>query len=167
VPAESDGVSNPPRYWAFISYSHADRAWADWLHKALERYRIPRRLVGITTSMGRVPSRIAPVFLDRVDLAASTDLDATIGDALCSSRSLIVICSPSAIGSPRLTQKIEVFRGRQSGRLLCLIVAGRPNAEERGGRSAEECFPLTWRGTQGMRDLAVPFCQGVEQTWGL
>ena len=32
-------------YRAFISYSHADKAWADWLHKALETYRVPSRLV--------------------------------------------------------------------------------------------------------------------------
>jgi len=24
-----------PKYWAFISYSHRDTQWADWLHKAL------------------------------------------------------------------------------------------------------------------------------------
>ena len=34
------------KYRAFISYSHKDRAWGDWLHKALEGYRVPGRLVG-------------------------------------------------------------------------------------------------------------------------
>ena len=34
------------KYWAFLSYSHTDRKWGDWLHKALETYRVPRRLVG-------------------------------------------------------------------------------------------------------------------------
>ena len=24
------------KYWAFISYSHQDKKWGDWLHKALE-----------------------------------------------------------------------------------------------------------------------------------
>ena len=28
----------PFKYWAFISYSHHDRKWGDWLHKALETY---------------------------------------------------------------------------------------------------------------------------------
>ena len=27
---------NVRRFWAFISYSHADKPWADWLHKSLE-----------------------------------------------------------------------------------------------------------------------------------
>jgi hypothetical protein len=32
-------------YQAFISYSHADQTAATWLHRTLERYRIPARLV--------------------------------------------------------------------------------------------------------------------------
>src|SRR5215471_14241860 len=57
------------RYRAFISYSHQDRAWADWLHRALETYRVPRRLVGRRTEIGIIPKRIAPVFRDREELA--------------------------------------------------------------------------------------------------
>ncbi len=34
------------KYHAFISYSHRDKRWGDWLHKALETYRAPGRLVG-------------------------------------------------------------------------------------------------------------------------
>jgi len=32
------------RYSAFISYNHQDEAYARWLHRALETYRIPRHL---------------------------------------------------------------------------------------------------------------------------
>lgn len=156
MPAGSDDSSNLQKYWAFISYTHADRAWADWLHRAIEHYKIPRRLIGVTTASGPVPTRIAPVFLDRADLAASTDLDATIADALSASRSLIVICSPAATGSTRVIQEIECFR-RKSDRLLALIVAGRPNAEERGGDAMEECFPLPLRGAQLAETRSVPF----------
>src|SRR5579863_454983 len=62
------------RYRAFISYSHQDRAWADWLHRALETYRVPRRLVGRSTAAGIVPRRLAPVFRDREELASAIDL---------------------------------------------------------------------------------------------
>ena len=31
---------------AFLSYSHADAAWARWLLRRLETYRVPSRLVG-------------------------------------------------------------------------------------------------------------------------
>ena len=37
----------PFRYDAFISYRHVepDRAWAKWLHGALQTYRVPEQLV--------------------------------------------------------------------------------------------------------------------------
>jgi len=52
------------KYKAFISYSHADEKWARWLHRSLENYRVPKRLVGRQTDMGKVPTRLAPVFRD-------------------------------------------------------------------------------------------------------
>ena len=62
------------KYFAFISYSHRDERWAKWLHKKLETYRPPRRLVGRKTSFGTVPARIPPVFRDRDELASAVDL---------------------------------------------------------------------------------------------
>ncbi|MBV8341695.1 MAG: toll/interleukin-1 receptor domain-containing protein, partial [Gammaproteobacteria bacterium] len=41
-------------YRAFLSYSHQDRGWANWLHKALETYRVPGRLVGTRTAAGTI-----------------------------------------------------------------------------------------------------------------
>ena len=32
------------KYKAFISYSHQDKKWGDWLHRALETYRISKGL---------------------------------------------------------------------------------------------------------------------------
>ncbi|TAM94430.1 MAG: hypothetical protein EPN40_11830, partial [Rhodanobacteraceae bacterium] len=49
-------------YRAFISYSHRDKAWADWLHRSLETYRVPSRLVGTTTAHGIIPRRLDPIF---------------------------------------------------------------------------------------------------------
>ena len=46
------------KYRAFISYSHADEKWARWLHRSLETYRVPRRLVGQKTQFGPVPARL-------------------------------------------------------------------------------------------------------------
>jgi len=138
-------VSTPlesPRYWSFISYAHADKSHADWLHHALESYRIPRRLVGEVVAGCKVPGRIAPVFLDRADLAASGDLDANITAALRDSHSLIIICSPAAARSERVQREIELFNSiGKSDRVLALIVAGRPNASVRGLNPEEECFP--------------------------
>ena len=58
--SQSGAPPAPFKYRAFISYSHSDTAWADWLHKAVERYRVPRPLVGRRTAQGLVPARLVP-----------------------------------------------------------------------------------------------------------
>ena len=62
------------RYWAFVSYSHRDASWCKWLHGALETFRIPSRLVGRETRIGKVPKRLFPVFRDRAELPGSSAL---------------------------------------------------------------------------------------------
>ena len=44
------------RYVAFLSYSHRNKAETEWLHRALERYSIPKKLVGRETARGKVPA---------------------------------------------------------------------------------------------------------------
>jgi hypothetical protein len=48
------------KYRAFISYSHKDKKWADWLHKSIETYRPPKKFIGKNTSQGSVPARLSP-----------------------------------------------------------------------------------------------------------
>jgi len=128
-------------YRAFISYSHRDKAWGDWLHKALETYRVPRRLVGQQTEAGVIPQRLAPVFRDREDLASATDLGGKVNEALARSENLIVICSPAAAASRWVNEEVLAYKriGRAE-RIFCLIVGGEPNASDIPGRAAEECF---------------------------
>jgi eukaryotic-like serine/threonine-protein kinase len=130
-----------PRYFAFISYSHGDKLWADWLHKALETYRVPKRLVGQTTAAGVIPRRLIPVFRDSDELATATDLNREVEGALAQSANLIVICSPGAAQSRWVNAEVLAFKrlGR-SERIFCLIVGGEPNAVELPGRAIEECF---------------------------
>jgi tetratricopeptide (TPR) repeat protein len=134
------------RYRAFISYSHQDRAWADWLHKALEAYAIPKRLVGQTTAAGMIPKRLGPIFRDRDELASATDLSGKVNEALEQSANLIVICSPRSASSHWVNEEVLAFKrlGR-SERIFCLIVDGEPNASELPGREAEECFAKVLR----------------------
>ena len=53
------------KYRAFLSYSHRDAAWAKWLHRALEAYRIDKDLVGRETAHGLVPGKTLRLHLPR------------------------------------------------------------------------------------------------------
>ncbi|WP_203291574.1 toll/interleukin-1 receptor domain-containing protein [Maricaulis parjimensis] len=127
---------------AFISYSHDDQAEASRIHKALETYRVPARLVGLDTSKGPVPHRLTPIFRDREDLPASGDLSESVRSALAQSQTLIVLCSPSAARSRWVEAEIRIFREvNPDGDILAAIIAGEPGAQA-GGHSADlECFP--------------------------
>ncbi|HWU77200.1 MAG TPA: toll/interleukin-1 receptor domain-containing protein, partial [Rhodanobacter sp.] len=134
------------RYRAFISYSHQDKAWADWLHKALETYAVPKRLVGMTTDAGVIPQRLTPIFRDRDELASAHDLGRKVNAALAQSANLIVICSPRSAGSHWVNEEILAYKRRgRSERIFCLIVDGEPNASDLPGREAEECFAAALR----------------------
>jgi len=135
-----------PKYWAFISYSHRDTRWAEWLHRGLESYHLPKSLVGTVTARGAVPRRMSPVFRDREELPSATDLGALISAALQQSNCQIVVCSPQAAKSKWVNEEILAFKrlGRDD-RIFCLIVGGEPNATDMPGREAEECFPPALR----------------------
>lgn len=131
-----------PRYWAFISYSHRDKKWGDWLHRAVETYRVPRKLVGTPGRDGAVPRRLFPVFRDREELPGSPDLGANITQALETSRHLLVICSPRSAKSLWVNEEIKAFKAdKGEDRVLCLIVDGEPNATDKPELGLEECFP--------------------------
>ena len=125
-------------YWAYISYSHSDERWATWLHRALESYRVPRKLVGTQTQVGKVPRRIQPVFRDRDDLSSASDLSSAVKEALAKSENLIVICSPLAAVSHWVNEEIREFGrlGKQS-QIFCIIVDGDPASADAGTC----CFP--------------------------
>lgn len=140
---ENDGAARLSvtdlKYWAFISYSHRDKTWGDWLHKALETYRVPSRLVGTLRRDGAVPKRIFPIFRDREELPNSADLGGAIRTGLEQSCILIVICSPDAADSIWVNEEIRTFKamGREN-RILCLIVEGEPNASDKPASGLQE-----------------------------
>jgi hypothetical protein len=144
--APAQPVPQAPKYWAFLSYSHHDKAVAKRLQRQLETYRLPRRLVGRETSEGPVPARVLPVFRDRDELHAGADLKSSVQDALSRSRWLIVVCTPDAARSPWVNREvIEFKRLRGERHVLALIVRGEPFASDMPGREAEECFPPALR----------------------
>jgi WD40 repeat protein len=125
------------KYWAFVSYSSKDRTWGKWLIDALEKYRVPKSLIGLKTSYGVVPPRLYPVFRDRDELRVGSDVGQALHDALMQSRYLVVICSPNS-ADPRswVSKEITSFktRGREE-EVLALIVDG----------EAPDCFPSPLR----------------------
>lgn len=135
-----DAEEPPAReYVAFISYSHADGSVASMIHRWLESYRVPRKLVGRATSVGRVPHSLVPVFRDREELPTSDDLGAQIKTALERSRALVVICSPRSARSRWVNEEILTYKRLGKSRIMCVIVDGEPNALDRG-RPDDECF---------------------------
>lgn len=149
------------RYRAFLSYSHRDESWARWLHKALEGYVVPRRLVGQRTSFGPVPRRLTPIFRDSDELASAGDLGGKVNEALAASASLLVVCSPNAATSRWVNEEVAAFKrlGRED-RIYCLIVSGEPNASLTPARAAEECFAPALR--QRWRADGAPGGEAVE-----
>jgi hypothetical protein len=125
-----------PRYKAFLSYSHEDAALAARIHRRLETYRLPKRLVGSVTSFGAVPSRLWPIFRDREEMAASSDLSETVRSALAESAALIVLCSPAAAASRWVAEEIETFRALHPGRPVLAAI---------GGGNPPDCFPAPLR----------------------
>lgn len=132
-----DIAGDDARYWAFISYSHRDAAFGRRLHRRLENYALPRRLVGRETAQGAVPKKLAPIFRDREELPAAHDLSTEVRAALKASRSLIVVCSPSSAASQWVGREIEVFRELHPGRPILAAV--------RDGEPAD-CFPKALHG---------------------
>lgn len=142
-----DETADRPRYHAFISYSHRDAAFGRRLHRRLESYRLPRRLVGRPGRLGPAPARLSPIFRDREELSAAGDLTAEVRAALAASATLVVVCSPSAAASPWVGREIETFRALHPDRpVLAAVVSGEP----------ADCFPQALR-IGGREPLAADF----------
>lgn len=108
------------------------------MHRSLESYRVPGKLVGTQTAHGKVPRQLRPIFRDRDDLSSASDLSATVKATLANSESLIVVCSPNAAASQWVNEEIREFvrLGKQE-RILCVIVDGDPASTKADTR----CFP--------------------------
>ncbi len=115
-------------YRAFISYSHRDDVAAKSLHKRLETYRLPKKLIGQSGERGPIPERLTPIFRDLDELSAADDLTVEIKAALARSATLIVLCSPGARASKWVNLEIETFRALHgnSRPVLAALIKGEP-----------------------------------------
>jgi tetratricopeptide (TPR) repeat protein len=128
------------KYRAFLSYSHADTAWAKRLHRRLENFRIDKDLVGRGTAHGTVPAMLRPIFRDREDFTAGHTLTEQTLAALDASTALLVLCSPAAARSHYVNEEIRLFKARHPERpVIPVIIDGTPGDAER------ECFATALR----------------------
>ena len=134
------------KYKAFISYSHSDEKWGRWLHRRLENYRIPKPLIGRETGKGKIPSNLKPIFRDKEELSAGSDLGRRIQTALDNSEHLIVVCSPNAARSHWVNEEVIYFKRNNRGRqIYSIIIDGVPFASDGSENADAECFPPALR----------------------
>ena len=119
---------------------------AEWLHEALESFRVPSHLVGRLTEHGSVPRRLTPD-LPRPSgtrgLGRPRHGDPRGADGIALPRRPLL----SGRRSSRWTNaEIEAFkRIRPDGCIFAVIVDGEPFASDIAGREAEECLPRALR----------------------
>jgi len=136
------------KFWAFVSHSHLDRQpdgtkWGDWLHHAIESFKIPRELIGTAGRYGyTVPESMYRSFLDKAELAATSNLTDDLRTALKQSRFMVVVCSPRSAVSRYVNQEVLEFkRMGRAQQLFSLVIDGEPYARD----PELECFPLALR----------------------
>ncbi|MGD9980082.1 MAG: TIR domain-containing protein [Hyphomonadaceae bacterium] len=136
------------RYAAFISYSSKDSVFARRLHRALERYRIPKSLGAFDPIGEGKPNRIYPVFRDREELSAGP-LSELIEASLKASASLIVVCSPASAASPWVQKEIDYFVsiGRRE-RIFAIIADTAPLKGAAGEDLTLSLFPAAFSSTK-------------------
>lgn len=133
-------------YRAFLSYSHRDKKWAEWLHRKVETYTFPKHL-------SPAPDPIKPIFRDREELSVSSNLSQRVQDALENSDCLVVICSQNAVQSEWVNKEIILFRSlNPTAEIFPVIVNGEPHAEKSGFAPELECFPPALRFSKDKND---------------
>ena len=146
-----DAEAPARRFSAFISYSHDDEAFARRLHRKLETYRLPRRLLGKSGEDLRPDRRLKPIFRDSAELSASYDLSTAVREAVEHSDHLIVICSPSSAKSDWVGREIELYRTLHGDeRILAVIPPG-------SGQAVFHPALRGWLGGPGIEPMAADF----------
>ena len=127
------------RYFAFISYSRRDSRAAAFLHKKLEKFRIPVKRVPEEMRKG-LGKFAKPVFRDKRDLeVGESSFTEDVKNALKESRYIIVLCSPNSAQSIWVDSEVRYFlatHGNDLGKVVPVIFAGSPDS----GDAQTECL---------------------------
>ncbi len=105
-----------PKYAAFLSYSSHYAAWVEALHRNLE---LCLPLAGEDRK----------VFLDQVDLGPGQSWVGQLQAGLDAAEKLVLVITPEALASPRVSDEWEAFVARNrnwKGRLLLAVLAEAP-----------------------------------------
>ena len=114
------------QYRAFISYKSEpkDQKWANWLHKSIESWRVPRRIKKWDPSLAE---GLRPIFIDEAEGKPGPDLAEFLKGALRRSEWLIVVWSPRTSQSEYVPGEIDDFIELGRGdRILHVVVEGDP-----------------------------------------
>ena len=131
------------KYYAFISYSHKDKAAAKKLYRRLEYYRLPTALMEEhRKKYGKdLPKKLTPVFIDDAEMA-NLSVQEGMRSGLDRSRFLVVVCSPNSARSPYVNDEVSHFLASGgSDRIIPYIVSGKPCT----GDPETECYPPAMR----------------------
>lgn len=120
---------------AFISYSHRDMAFAKWLHKKLEGFRLPADIYNDVDARER---HLRPVFRDQADLDTGV-LSDELRNHLLQSKFLILICSKNSAKSEWVSNEAKTFV--EAGRLDRIIPVIIPD----GNTPERDLFPAFLR----------------------
>lgn len=141
-------MTSPFKYYAFISYSHADFRWGKRLERKLAGFKMPATLC---SERGWERKPINPIFFAPYDIQPG-DLDEELKSRLRASRNLIVICSPDSAQSEWVGKEIRYFHelGRDKN-IFFFIVKGEPHSQD----PTKECFnPI-------INELSIPEILGA------
>lgn len=159
-PIEGEETSTAYKYKAFISYSSSDRHSAEKLQRALERYRLPRKMLH---SRKYIPRRISPIFLDRSDLRVSPDLGIVIEEALEKSEFLLVLCSPDAAASRWVKREVSYFKSLgRFDKVISVILRGVPAAHD-PEREPMGAFPRELLSSRDDGTLVEPLAADLQE----
>ena len=102
-------MRNLRKYFAFISYTRADKDIAFWLHNKLEKYPYPQGMVS-EENRPLHDKFVRKIFIDMKDLPVTYhEFTEDIKRSLEESRYLIVVCSKNAVKSEFVQKEINYF----------------------------------------------------------